>query len=89
VILYGLLVMVVGPIIAWVSSWLLYGFGELIDKASDIERNTRSGAKKSEAKEKTKEEPKADSKRLNKIEKLHTQGLITDEEYQQAISKKQ
>ena len=40
-ILYGLLVMVVGPIVAWISSWFLYGFGELIDKACDIERNTR------------------------------------------------
>ena len=33
--LYGLLVMVVGPIVAWVSSWLLYGFGQLIEN-SDI-----------------------------------------------------
>ena len=37
----GLLVMLVGPIVAWVSSWLLYGFGELIDKTSKIEENTR------------------------------------------------
>ena len=32
---YGLLVMVVGPIVAWISSWLLYGFGQLIEN-SDI-----------------------------------------------------
>ena len=32
---YGLLVMFVGPIVAWVSSWLLYGFGQLIEN-SDI-----------------------------------------------------
>lgn len=82
-ILYGLLVMVVGPIVAWVSSWLLYGFGELIDKASDIERNTRGGERKSEA------QAKVDSERVNKIEKLRSQGLITEEEYQQAISKEQ
>ena len=43
----GLLVMLVGPVIAWISSWLLYGFGELISKASDIERNTRGGERKS------------------------------------------
>lgn len=29
-------IMVGGPIIAWVSTWLLYGFGELIDKTSKI-----------------------------------------------------
>ena len=37
----GLLVIVVGPIFAWISSWLLYGFGELIDKVCDIESNMR------------------------------------------------
>lgn len=29
------------PLIAWVSSWILYGFGELIDKTCDIERHVR------------------------------------------------
>ena len=77
----GLLVMVVGPIVAWVSSWLLYGFGELVDKACDIERNTRSGERKSEA------QTKVDEERISKIEKLRSQGLITEEEYKQAISK--
>ena len=79
----GLLVMVAGPIVAWVSSWLLYGFGELIDKTCDIERNTRGGERKSEA------QAKVDSERISKIEKLRSQGLITEEEYQQAINKEQ
>ena len=70
-----------GPIVAWVSSWVLYGFGELVDKACDIERNTRGGERKSEA------QAKVDSERINKIERLRSQGLITEEEYQQAISK--
>jgi hypothetical protein len=77
----GLLVMILGPIVAWVSSWLLYGFGELIDKTCDIARNTYGGERKSEA------QAKVDSERINKIEKLRTQGLITEEEYQKAISK--
>ena len=38
----GLLVMVVGPLVAWVSSWLLYGFGELIDKVCEIATNTKT-----------------------------------------------
>lgn len=79
----ALLVMVVGPIVAWVSSCLIYGFGELIDKASDIERNTRSGEIKSGA------QTKVHSERISKIENLRSQGLITEEEYQRAISKKQ
>ena len=39
-ILYGVLTLILGPVLAWISSWLLYGFGELIDKVSNIERNT-------------------------------------------------
>lgn len=77
------LVMIVGPIVAWVSSWLLYGFGELIEKACDIERNTRGGERKSEA------QTKIDDERIKKLENLRAQGLITEEEYQQAISKEQ
>lgn len=77
----GLLVMILGPIVAWVSSWLLYGFGELIDKTCDIARNTYGGERKSEA------QAKVDSERIDKIEKLRSQGLITEEEYQKAISK--
>ncbi len=40
-VLFGLMSLIGGPIVAWVSSFLLYGFGELIDKASEIEKNTR------------------------------------------------
>ncbi len=36
----GFLMLILGPIVAWVFSCLLYGFGELIDKACDIARNT-------------------------------------------------
>ena len=40
-IIFGLLALLLGPIVAWVSSWLLYGFGELVDKVCDIESNMR------------------------------------------------
>ena len=55
-ILLGLIILVVGPIVAWVSSWLLYGFGELIDKASDIADNTRGSERKLEELGKAEEE---------------------------------
>lgn len=77
----GLLIMLGGPLVTWVSSWLLYGFGELIDKTCDIARNTHGGEKKSEA------QSKVDYERVGKIERLRSQGLINEEEYQQAISK--
>ena len=38
----GLLTLFLGPVVAWVSSWLLYGFGELIDNVCRIAANTRT-----------------------------------------------
>ena len=80
-ILSGVISILLGPLVAWVSSWLLYGFGELIDKTCAIERNTRDGEIKSEA------QSNIDNERISKIELLYSEGLITEEEYQQAISK--
>ncbi len=77
----SLLLGMVGVLVAWVSSWFLYGFGEIIDKLCEIEKNTRSGDRKSDA------QSKIDSERVHKLEKLRSQGLITEEEYQQAIKK--
>ena len=82
IILVGLLVLVVGSVAGWVSSWMLYGFGELIDKVSGIERNTRGGDRKSET------QTYAGNERIRKIQMLRAQGLISEEEYQQAISAK-
>lgn len=79
----GLLVTLFGPIVAWISSFLMYGFGELVEKVSEIARNTYGSNGKSEA------QSRAYYERLRKIEKLRTQGLITEEEYQQLISNEQ
>ena len=40
-ILSGLLTLILGPIVALGSSWLLYAFGELVEKASQIEFHTK------------------------------------------------
>ncbi len=77
---WGLFIIFFGPIVAFVGSWLLYAFGELVEKICDIERNTR-GEIVSEAQQKTK------SERVSKLEHLRAKGLITEEEYQEAIAK--
>ncbi len=79
----GLFIAAGGILVAWISSWMLYGYGEIIDKLIEIERNTRGSGKKSETQE------KIDSERLGNLERLRAQGLITEEEYQQAASKEQ
>lgn len=35
-ILVALLIVILGPIVAWVSSWLMYGFGKLIEDVEAI-----------------------------------------------------
>ena len=94
----GMIVLVVGPLIAWVSSWLLYGFGEIIVKLTAIERNTRStNADKEESSVHTNEEneqqvhiltdeEKVRKQKIARIAELRKKGLITEEMYQNAIS---
>ena len=99
-ILIGLLVIVAGPFVAWVGSWLLYGYGELIERTCEIADNTR-GEAKAPNNEKASEpqsytpsyqsaayfNPNVDPERLAKLQKLREQNLITEEEFQKAISK--
>ena len=56
-------------------------FGELIAKTCDIANNTRGEVKKSIA------QTKVDLSRIEVLENLRAQGLISEAEYQQAISK--
>lgn len=81
----GLPLMLAGPLLAWISSWMLYGFGELIEKTCQIECNTRGDGKATAAPQAA----RAVSERIVKLEKLRAQGLITEEEYLQALSREQ
>lgn len=74
------IVLLFAPYLVYWSCCFLYGFGELV---SNSYGNNNSSEKKSEM------QAKADCERIRKIEKLRSEGLITEEEYQQAISKKQ
>ena len=83
-IIYGILIMLLGPFAAWASSWVLFGFGEIVDKTIEIARNTSNGKViKSESQIKT------ENKKVSRLEELRTAGLITEEEYQKAVSNMQ
>ena len=75
----GLAVGAVGFLLAWISAMFLYGFGELIDKVCDIERNTRGNSAVSTV------QANADYERIKRLEKLRAQGLITEEEFRQKM----
>lgn len=40
-ILYGFLLILLGPIVAWIGSWFMYAFGELVEKTVLNEKHTR------------------------------------------------
>ena len=79
---WSLVLVFVGPLMAWISSLALYGFGELIETVSNIEQSVVRN--KASAKVQT----NAETARNDRLEKLRAQGLITDEEYLNALSKK-
>ena len=43
--LYGFIIMIVGSLASWVSSFFAYGFGELIEKTTEIAYNTEKEQK--------------------------------------------
>ena len=38
--IFGILAMILGAFFAWIGTWVLYGFGELIEQTTTIARNT-------------------------------------------------
>lgn len=41
-VLYGIFVLVVGVVFSWISSFVLYGFGEVIVKLNEIEKDIQN-----------------------------------------------
>ena len=65
-ILYGLLTLVCGPIVAWVGSWILYAFGQLVEDVHamrDKEGTTEEVKAKRETEERAKREAEENAKR--------------------------
>ena len=75
----GIIILVAGIILSLVTTWLLYGFGELIEKTSFIAMNVYS------SKNQKKENINIDCNRINEFEKLRFNGLISEEEFQKIL----
>ena len=52
-LILGLPILIAGPLCTWISSWFLYGFGEIICTLQAIEENTRGSALSLKKQEKT------------------------------------
>ncbi len=82
----SLLAILISIPVAFLSTFLLYGFGEIIDKLTEIEANTRQQPNTDIKKTAiiTKANPTIDE-RNKTIETLRSKNLITEEEYQQKL----
>lgn len=89
--------------LVWISTFVLYGFGELIDRACNIDRKFNRGNGKSvdydeyEIEKKKKVEAEVEKavekaleqeqKRVDELKNLLKQGLITQEEFEESMFK--
>ena len=95
-LIVGLLALVVGPLVAWVSSWLLYAFGQITDDLHAM-RNKECPSKKASGNnnvnideqsqdcESTHIDP-IHQRKIARITELRKKGLRTEEMYQSAIN---
>ena len=93
----GIIYLLFMPFLIWISSFVMYGFGELVEKVCNIEKNIRKRYPETntEAEEKDNDEDYEEdddsdeyntyNERIAKIEELRTQGLISEEEYIELI----
>ena len=80
----GLVLMFAGPLCSWIGSFFVYGFGELIEKTTEIAENTRPAIPRNHPTLITVEGGSNEDKRMI-LTKWKEQGLITEEEYQEKI----
>ena len=88
-ILLGIAMMIVGPLFAWIASWMLYGFGELIDKTAEIAENTRTGANGAPQYQPvggTAAPVQNQAQRMAELNDMLRTGLISQEEYNAAVN---
>ena len=76
-IIIGLLIMIAGSFLSWIGGFFTYGFGELIERTCLIEERSRNSR------------GFTGGSRLQQLDLLLAQGLITREEYNQKIAESQ
>ncbi len=93
-LLLGLVIMIGGSLLSWVGSLCLYGFGELIERTCIIEErlslhpqmkpNPHKASMKLDQSKQTEKRMIINASRED-LNELFLQGLITNEEYEEAI----
>ncbi|MBQ9162872.1 MAG: hypothetical protein IJX74_06315 [Clostridia bacterium] len=78
-IITGIVIIVLGTVLAWISFVMIYGFGELIDIAAKIEYNTSSYEDKATCEQADKVSDK--NSKYAEAERLREEGVISEEDY--------
>jgi len=78
----GFAVLIIGPLFSWIGSFVIYGFGELIDKTCAIERSVVDNSMSETF-------IQLNSERIAKLNNLRAKNLITEDEYQKIINKEE
>ena len=73
----GLIIITVGCLISWVSSLVLYGFGQLIENTERMLNSTNSYTNDVSA-----SSHDISNENIKTLEKIKTEGLLSDEELQ-------
>lgn len=80
----GVLLIILVPFLLLLFSFFMYAYGELVEKVCNIEKAMYSSeGVKSQVKE------EAQKENLDKYKKLRDEGLISENEYQQIISREE
>lgn len=85
----GLIVLIVGSLLSWASSFIIYGFGQLIENTDIIAgRNKSSDSKNVSSNQQNggtisvkPSATNANSSKISTLNDLRKKGLITEEEY--------
>ena len=84
--------MAVGSFLSWIGSFLLYGFGQLIENSDKLVELNGGSAKKGVSQHtpntvKVKiHDNQSKEEKANELKKLRAAGLITDEEFFEKLS---
>ena len=71
----GIIIGIVSALICWVSQYIIYGFGELVDNSTQINKKLSYSSSENDMSEK-----------IEKLKEWRTKGLITEEEYLEKIN---
>lgn len=72
----GVLIIIIGSLISWISSFILYGFGQLVDNSDKLVQAHGISVDYPEV------ALNSPYEKLANLENLRAKGLITEEEYQ-------